>query len=179
MQIKDRQKTLIIAAAVVVGLYIANLAIINPLQGAWKSRSDRIKAMHKKIDDGRKLIVRERGLRDQWTQLRDSTLTNNTSAAEQQVFNAVNRWAQQSGATVNAVTPQWKHDSDDYISYESRLDVSGDMSSVIRFIYNIENEPMALKLESVELSSRDKDGQQMTLAAQINGLVLTPNPQSK
>ena len=179
MQIKDRQKTLIIATIAVVGLWIANLAIITPLQSAWRSRSDRLVALRKKLDDGQKLIKRQQSIRSHWQELRDSTLTNETSGAEQQVYNAINRWSQDSGATVNAITPQWKHDAEDYMSYESRLDVSGDMSSLIKFIYDIEKEPMALKLESVELSARDKEGQQLALAVQVNGLVLTPTSKAK
>jgi len=36
---------------------------------------------------------------------------------------------------------------------------------------------MALKMDSVQLNSRDTTGQQMTLSLQISGLVLVPTPQ--
>jgi hypothetical protein len=36
---------------------------------------------------------------------------------------------------------------------------------------------MALKLESIEISSRDNDGQQLALGLQVSGLVLTPPEQ--
>ena len=32
---------------------------------------------------------------------------------------------------------------------------------------------MAVRLDSVELTERDKDGQQLTMSAEINGLVLS------
>ena len=35
---------------------------------------------------------------------------------------------------------------------------------------------MALRLESVELSARDKEGQQLSLGLQLSGLVLNPPP---
>ena len=173
MPIKDREKKLVIATLVVVGLFVANLVILTPLQNAWKARSDRIAALRKQISDGKLLLQRQQGIRSHWAEMRDNTLTNNTSAAEQQVFNAINRWTQESGATVSSITPQWKHDTDDYITYECRLDVAGDMNSLTRFLYYIEKDPLALKLESVELGVRDKEGQQLTLGVQINGLVLT------
>ena len=173
MPIKDREKKLVIATLVVVGLFVANLVILTPLQNAWKARSDRIVALRKQISDGKLLLQRQQGIRSHWAEMRDNTLTNNTSAAEQQVFNAINRWTQDSGATVSSITPQWKHDTDDYITYECRLDVAGDMNSLTRFLYYIEKDPLALKLESVELGVRDKEGQLLTLGVQINGLVLT------
>ena len=34
--------------------------------------------------------------------------------------------------------------------------------------------PMALRIDSLELGARDKEGRQMTLSAEINGLALIP-----
>jgi len=53
------------------------------------------------------------------------------------------------------------------------VDASGTLWMLSRFIYDIEKDPMGLKLESVDLSSRDNTGQQITLALQVSGLVLT------
>jgi hypothetical protein len=41
-----------------------------------------------------------------------------------------------------------------------------------KFLYDLENGPMALRLDSLELGAHDKDGQQMTLSTEINGLAL-------
>ncbi|MCX6923760.1 MAG: hypothetical protein NT154_11215, partial [Verrucomicrobia bacterium] len=98
---------------------------------------------------------------------------NNTSAAEQQVFKAIDQWAQSSGVAISAITPQWKHDSDDYITFECRVDATGDLSKLSRFLYSVERDPMALKLELVELGSRDKEGRVLSLGLQLSGLVLT------
>jgi hypothetical protein len=38
---------------------------------------------------------------------------------------------------------------------------------------------MALKLQSVELSSHDNTGMQLALGVQISGLVLTPNEKTR
>jgi hypothetical protein len=43
-----------------------------------------------------------------------------------------------------------------------------------RFLYDVEQGPLALKVESVELSGRDNDGQQLVLGLQISGLLLNP-----
>jgi hypothetical protein len=48
---------------------------------------------------------------------------------------------------------------------------------VSRFLYDIERDPMGLKLETVQLTARDNDGQQIALGLQISGLILNPKPQ--
>jgi hypothetical protein len=60
------------------------------------------------------------------------------------------------------------------MTLDCRVEASGDLGTLSRFVYDIEKDPMALKLESVELSTRDDTGQQLTLGLQISGLVLTP-----
>ncbi len=60
------------------------------------------------------------------------------------------------------------------MTFECRVDAAGDLGRLSRFLYSVEREPMALKLESVELGARDKDGQQLSLGLQLSGLVLNP-----
>ena len=174
MQIKNRQQMLLFATVGVVALFAADALIRAPLMSLWSARSTRLTALRSQVSRGRMLLQRERGIRNHWQDMQSKALTNNTSAAEQQVFRAIDAWAQDTGVIINAITPQWKHDNDDYISYECRVDASGDISRLSRFLYHAAREPLALKLESVELSARDKQGQQLSLALQLNGLVLNP-----
>lgn len=176
MQIKNRQKLLIVAAIVSVGIFAGDKLVLAPLSNAWDARAARIKVLRNQLARGKMLVQRERGIRNHWNEWQQRTLTNNTSAAEQQVFRAIDSWAQDTGVTVNAITPQWKHDSDDYATYECRVDASGDLSRLSRFLYRVEREPMALRLDAVELSARDKDGQQLSLGLQFSGLMLNPEP---
>ncbi len=176
MQIKDRQKFLLILTVVAVGLFAADALVRAPLVSAWNARAARLTSLRNQVARGKMLLQRERGIRNHWADMQAKALTNNTSAAEQQVFRAIDSWAQETGVTINAITPQWKHDSDEYITYECRVDAAGDISRLSRFLYRAEREPLALKMEAVELSARDKDGQQLSLGLQLNGLVLNPPP---
>lgn len=176
MQIKDRQKLLLIVTIAAVGLFALDALVRAPLMSAWNARAARVTTLRNQVARGRMLMQRERGLRNHWQDMQRKALTNNTSAAEQEVFRAIDSWAQDTGVIVNAITPQWKHDSDDYITYECRVDAAGDISRLSRFLYRAEREPLALKMEAVELSARDKEGQQLSLGLQLSGLVLNPPP---
>src|SRR5262249_48900717 len=126
------------------------------------------------VQNGQSLMRRERSLRDQWQEMRVNTLTNNPSLAEQQVLKVVDRCASESRASITGGNNQWKHDTDDYATLEYRVEASGDLSTLAHFLYNLEKDPLALKLQSVELGSRDNNGRQFTLGLQVSGLLLTP-----
>ena len=173
MQIKNRQQLLIIGAIATVALFAGDRLVLSPLLTAWSGRAKTISTLRQKISDAKALAQREPSIRRRWQQMCNNTLTNNTSAAEQQLGKAVDLWAQNSGVTISAITPQWKHDSDDYMTFEYRVDAAGYLGKLSRFLYSVERDPMALKLELVELGARDKEGQQLSLGLQLSGLVLT------
>ena len=172
MQIKNRQQLLIIGAIAAIALFAGDQLVFSPLMKAWSARAKRIAELRKKITQGKMLVQREQSIRSRWEQMSRNALPNNTSAAEQQVFKAIDLWAQNSGVAISAITPQWKHDSDDYMTFECRVDAAGDLGKLSRFLYSVERDPMALKLELVELGARDKEGQQFSLGLQLSGLVL-------
>ena len=60
------------------------------------------------------------------------------------------------------------------MTYECRVDAAGDLGKLSRFLYSVERDPMALKLESVELGARDKDGQQFRWACSSAAWSSTP-----
>lgn len=173
MEIKNRQQILTIAAIAVLGLFAADKLVFDPLVAAWNAKAKKIQTMRTQLTQAQGLLKRENVIRGRWGEMQRNTLTNNTSAAEQQLFGAIDAWRQDSRVAINGATPQWRHDADEYMTYQCRMDASGNLATLSKFLYDIEKDPMALKLDSIEISARDKEGQQLVLALQISGLVLT------
>jgi hypothetical protein len=173
MKIEDRQKFLLILTIAVVALYAGDMLVIEPIGKWWSARSKNIVALRAQVKDGKFTLSREAGIRSQWSGMRAKMLPNNTSQAEQQVLKAFDGWSQDSGATVTGITPQWKNDSTNYMTLNCRVEASGDIGTLSRFVYDIEQNTTALKLDSVEFSVHDTIGQQLTLGLQISGLALT------
>jgi hypothetical protein len=174
MQIKNRQQLLMMVAGVAFGLLLGDALVFSPLVKLWRSRATQIVELRKKVKDGDALLRRDAAIQSRWSEMQANTLTNSPSMAEQQVLGAFDKWSQDARISVNSITPQWKRDDDAYQTLECRVDASGSVGTLGRFLFNIEKDPMALRIESVEITSRDKDGQQLTLGLQISGLVLSP-----
>jgi Pilus assembly protein, PilO len=177
METKNRQQVLVIVTLTLLGLFVANLVIYEPLSKWWSSRHADILALRQQVSQGRVLIRRESFLRDEWNHFRSNSLPNDPSQSEQQMLNAFNTWAGDSGVNVESITPQWNTDQTNYSTLDCRVEASGDLGSLSRFLYELENNPMALQLESVELTADDDKGQQLTLGLEISGLALVlPQP---
>jgi Tfp pilus assembly protein PilO len=175
MKVDNRQQLLIIATIAIAALFIGDKLIYTPLSKLWDQRAQEIKTLRTQLAEGKSYQKREQSLRNHWDEMRKNTLPNNNSLAPEQVVKALQDWAQESSATLNATTPQWKSDSDDYKTLVCRVDASGSLWQLSRFLYDVENSPLGLKIESLDLNSRDSSGQQLTLGMQVSGLVLTPH----
>jgi Tfp pilus assembly protein PilO len=172
MKIETRQQFLIVLTIAVAALFVGERLIYEPLANWWSMRSQKVVELRKQVADGRLLLQRERSLRSRWDQMRTNALSADTSLAEQQVLKAFDNWSQDSSVTLTGITPQWNDDASNYVTIDWRVEAAGDLSALSRFLYDIEDGPMALKLESVNISARDDTGQQFTLGLQINGLAL-------
>src|SRR5512140_844051 len=131
---KNRQQLLVLAAAAVIALFAADRLLITPLAKSWRARSSQIASLRQKVTEGRAQIQRERSLRDRWEQMRQNTLPNNNSQAEQQVLKSFDTWAQRSRLTLLSMSPQWKHDADEDMTLECRVEASGDLNILSRFL---------------------------------------------
>lgn len=176
IDLRNRQKILTVAAALVVGLLIGDKVILTPLTNSWKARKDRIEYLDKTLSSGRALMERDQSLRSRWTDMKHNALPMNPSDAEQAVLNAVyNRWAPLSRANVSDYAAQWKASGDDdYLTYECSVNAVGSMEALTRFLYQLEKDPLAIRIENLDLTgSKDASGRELALTVRFTGLMLT------
>ena len=175
MKIKNRQEFLVVLTIAAFALLVTVNFILEPLGGWWSSRQAQVKELRTKVTEGGQLIKRETGIRSRWAEMQTNALPANTSLAEQKLLTAVDSWSRSSGAEVTSLMPQWKNESTNYMTLNCRVETSGNLGTLSQFLYDLERGPLALRLTSLELTARDKEGQQMTLSTEINGLALLPS----
>jgi hypothetical protein len=174
MNPKNRNQLLIIVALVAVGLFMGDKILFSPLLKLWENRGKQVKELRAKIADGRSWLQTADSRRRAWQRLEESTLTNDQSQAEQELKRAFSKWGERSGVRLLSMTsPPWKRDnSGDYMTLDCRVEASGNLHAIKNFLLLIEQDSMALKEQTVELSSRDNNGQQIVVGLQVSALVL-------
>ena len=171
---KNRQQFLALLAGLIIALWLGDKLLFTPLVAAWKERSARIATLRKDLEQGSLLLQREDSIRDRWAHMQTNALPDNVSEAETQVLRAFDRWSQEARISVTSLKPQWKRATDEYMTLDYRCDAFGNIQALTRFLYNIEKDPMALKIESVEIAARDNNGEQLAIGVQVSGLLLHP-----
>jgi len=173
MKIKNRQQLLGVLTAVMAALLVLMNVVLPRVQDWWSARQAQVLQLRDQVKEGNQLIARAQFIRSHWADMRANALPATLSAAEQQFLLAVDGWARDSGAEITSIMPQWKIESTNYMTLNCRVETAGDLGQLSRFIHAIEQGPLAVRVDALELSAHDNSGQQMTLGVDINGLALS------
>lgn len=176
MNLTRRPQILALVAGAAVALLAADRLVFTPLVQSWKTRTQRLAQLKQNVIQGRALLERESALRARWDAMRTNTLPTDVSAAENRVLTGFDRWSRDSRVTITSIRPQWKRGASDFATLECRVEAAGNLAALTRFLYELERDPLALKVEALELTARDDNGEQLTLGLQVSGLLLNPPP---
>lgn len=171
MKIKNREKLLTVVTLGLLALFAGDWLIFTPLVNAWQERSKRIAELTKSVNKGLLLLDRERTIQSRWANMKTNALPPNPSMAQDEVTKAVFRWSQQSGFGLTSTKPQKKL-ADDYTTIECRADCTGNIEGLQKFLFELEKDPLALKVEGLEITSRDDEGQLLSVGVRFSGLLL-------
>jgi len=174
---EKRQKLLLILALTGVGLLAGDRLVVSPLIKSWTARSENIAQLKKDIAKGRQLLERRDAVRSRWQEMKTNALPSEVSAAEGRVLDAFDRWSRAASVNITSVKPQWKQSEDGYMTFECHVDAGGSLSTLTRFLHEVDRAPLALRVETVEMAARDNDASQISLGLHVSGLLLNaPNP---
>lgn len=172
---KSRERTLAIWTGVAIALWLGNMLIVEPLTDSWHSRSALIAGLEKDIANGKQLIRRETTIHERWANMQSNALPSNATLAESKLFNAFDEWAQDSGVTLASQKSQQKDTDEGYSTLEWRADVTGNLPSLVKFLYDEGKSPMGIRVQAIDLTSRDDNGKDIALGLQVSGLILSTN----
>lgn len=174
----NREKLLMTAAVAVFGLLILDKAVITPLGELWSERRAEIERLEEGVKKGRGLIDQEDRIRTIWSDFRQRALPRNRSVAESKVLNAIDDWSRSARLQTTRMIPNYR-DEDDHSRLACRVEASGDMEAVMRFIYDLDGEQLALRVESFDLASLDKRGSRISVDLTLSGLELPEEKKDK
>lgn len=171
----NRQKLLMLLAGASIGLLLLDSLVLSPLTKAWQMRSAEITRLKKSVTEGRSVIERADRTRRLWAEMQAQAMPADPAKSEQDLITAFDRWGRAAGVELGSIKPQWKRGtSNRYSQIECRVDATGSLAALTRFLYEVEKSALALRVDSVELNARDDSGSRLSLGLLVSGLRLVP-----
>ncbi|MBI5693573.1 MAG: hypothetical protein HZC55_26145 [Verrucomicrobia bacterium] len=170
----SRERLLLIVVGAGVALLILDSLVLSPLLKAWQGRGVEIARLTKSVGEGRGMIARAERTQATWAEMQSQALPDDPAKAEQDLITAFDRWGRACNVELGSIKPQWKRGTNRYSLLECRVDATGSLSAITRFLFEVEKSNLPLRLDSVELTSRDENGSKLSLGLLVSGLRLVP-----
>jgi len=167
---KNRERIILVAAILCLGGLAGDRLILTPCVDFWEYRAQEIEKLEKRLDRGHALLGREREIRKRWQEMQRDALPENAPQAENQVLKSVDRWVSASRVNLVSLKQLWKNHEEQYNTLECRASAQGGMSEISRFLYELENDPLCLKIEYLKLTSRDDKGESLAIEVTFSGV---------
>ena len=168
----NREKILLISAAIAVLVLFGDKFVMSPLLASWDKRALTIDDLEKKVVKGRALMERESAIRRKWMQMLQAGIPRAKSVSENQVLESVDRWARDSRISFTAIKPNWRTTDKGHLMLECRANGYGGLEEIVRFIHALESDSLALKVDTLELTQRDEKGASIGMNVNFSGLLL-------
>ncbi len=177
MESDRRKQILVVGAIICIGALAGDKLILSPLVELWRTRAERVAELETSLNKGRLLVDREKALTERWQEMRLSSLPAEVSVAENQVLKSIDKWTLESGLGVASLKLQWTGSEHGFRELEFRAVARGSMEMIARFLYELEKDPLGLKVEEMEIASRGDSGDTLALVVRFTGIVLTEEKQ--
>ena len=180
-----REKQLLTVALLAVAILAGDRLVLRPLVNSWQTRAAKIIELKSNVEHGEDLLPREKSYAKKWERYWGSNLNSTNSIAEDDVLRAIANWEGDSGISRTSMKPQWQNHEYEFLgkeiaenktysyrTYDVRLVAEGTMQEAVEFVHAIESDELPLKIEKLELASREKTGKLISVSVHFTGLQL-------
>lgn len=181
MVMSKRERNIGIICGVVLGILILDRMMIQPLfdrmkeldapdTGLLAQAQQQLTAATRTMDTGKRAD-------DAWKRMMGSQqLLREESGAESQMLNSVQQWGQGSGLNINSQRREKIERNGDFMVMTYRVTGAGTMSQVARFLYNVQNANIPVRITDFTLSSKKEGADDLTVSAAVATLYFSPEP---
>jgi Tfp pilus assembly protein PilO len=179
MALTDRERKIMIMAVSAVLILVANQYVLSPVM----EKRDEVKQtrieLAEQVEQSLASLERKKVLRQRWVQMQENGLGSDVQRAESMIYRFLEETSARSGLEVGSIQPDRRQVQEKLGEIDFVISGTGSMSSVIRFLWNLETAQIPLRIKSYQLGSKNETGQEMTLQLELSTVYLQDEMQSK
>lgn len=173
MVLSKRERLILIVTVAVLMIFLLDRFILTPVLDARGEILSQKQELIREMEKANNLFNQKRRVSPQWEEMVNGGLNSDVSSTESIVLNALRNWAQSHGLTLSSIKPEHEKGQGEIMQeIKFNLSCSGNMSSVGRFLWQVENTTLPLRITEFQLGSREEDGKEMSLHMKLSALYL-------
>jgi len=171
MVLSKRERIILIATLVAVGLFVMNKFVIEPVQAKLNELEAQRQQLRGDLNEGELLIGNHRRMQEKWNTMLSDGLRNDAEA-ESRILGALREWSGTANLALSSIKPE--RISSDRGLQEMIFTVAGKgtLDSVARFLWQVETASLPVKIKDMQLGSSSESGDSMSLQLHLSALYL-------
>ena len=177
MVLSKRERYIAMALVAILLLFVVDRYVWTPAMDARERIQSEKQGLLVKLQQAERVLKKRSQLADQWAEMTEGGLGSDPSAIESRVLNAIRQWSEQCRLPLSTVKPDRdRRDGEDMREILFSLALTGDMEAVGRFLWEVENCELPLRIKEFQLGSRGGDGSDLSLQIKLSALYLAEAP---
>ena len=172
MVLSKRERTIAVITVAILLLFVADRYVWAPVMDARERVRLEKQELLVEMQQADRMFRRQSKLSRQWKDMREGGLGSNASEMESRVLNAVREWSAACGLPLTNIKPDRGKTTGDMGEILFNLALTGGMESVGRFLWQVENSSLPIRIQEFQLGSRSEDGSDMSLQLKLSALYL-------
>jgi hypothetical protein len=175
IKINKREKILIYVIAGLVFLFLVERFLFSGIRGNSKGVAQKIKIEEARLQAGLDIQKRKDAITAEYNELKPY-LSKSEGASDREIFakflKESERVAQDAGVSIVSLSPQDEPQSESgYVKYNADLRVEGSITKVLTLIDKIQNSELLIKVDKMNLSSKDEKAGSIKVEAVLSLVV--------
>lgn len=174
MAISRREKIIVAVTGVVLGAFALDRVILTPWLDRRADALARVDLAQQDLTRAQQTFQNDQRAQRNWRRMAGDTLRTDAPAAEAQVLNRVRDWAQDAGLSLTSLKPERNEREKGYHKVTIRATATGSMRGVSRFLFEVQNADVPLRVADMQLTSRKEGADDLTLNLGLSTIYLPP-----
>jgi hypothetical protein len=172
MVLSKRERLIAVVTIAVLMIFALDRFILTPILDARDKVLSEKTQLIKEMTKASEIFKQKNRVSKQWNDMVSGGLNSDVSVTESQILNAIQVWTQEYGLTLSSIKPERQRGEGEMKEIVFNMACSGNMNSLGRFLFQVENSLLPVRITEFQLGSRSEDGRDMSLQLKLSALYL-------
>jgi Tfp pilus assembly protein PilO len=170
MAVSKRERTLGLAAAVVIGLLAVDQYLLTPIFNDEDQLQLQRQDLLTELEHSRKVLNERKALMPKWKTMLETGLKTDTSEAEGQLLHALRDWARETKLTLSSQKPDRPESKSTLREIIVEANAVGSMEAIAKFMFKMKSAAFPLKLTEFQVAAQNESSNSLTLQIKVSTL---------
>lgn len=174
MVLSKRERIIAIVTLAVILIFVLDRYAVTPFMEMDDNVQTEKQDLIIEIERASRIFEQRRQLSKEWRDMERGGLGSDASATESKVLHVIRKWSNDHGLTISSIKPD-RNGGESKIFKEIIFNIAckGTMDAVGRFLLELENSSLPVRITEFQLGSREEDGMDMSLQLRLSALYLS------